>query len=120
MSWHPEPPTQESPEVCAEKIADLEVLFANFEGTYHLESLRSITFFLTKEERRTSPRAQALIDIIPILKLVNFLEGQPAAREAHHRVLNSTIIGALKDSPDGIGEIVVHRRVNEDGTVEKE
>ncbi len=125
MSWRPEPAAQESPEVCAEKIAELEALFTGFQSKYDLESLRAITRFMTKEERRASPRAQALVDIAPIVKLVNFLEGQHAvSREAfghlqrRYRILTHTVIGALRDSPDGIGEIVVHRNVNDDGVIE--
>ncbi|MDB5264618.1 MAG: hypothetical protein JWN64_189 [Parcubacteria group bacterium] len=126
MSWHPEPGKQESPEFCAEKIAELEALFVGFQSKYDLESLRAITRFMTKDERRASPRAQALIDIAPLFRLVNFLESQNAvSREAYEsfnkrfRILSNTIIGALRDSPDGIGEIVVHLKVNDDGTLEE-
>lgn len=125
MSWRAAPVTQESPEACAEKIAELEALFAAFGSKYDLESLRVITGFATQEERRASPRAEALVDIAPIVKLVKFLEGQHAvSREAYqhfrrrYKILQNTIIGALQDSPDGVGEIVIHRRVNEDGTIE--
>jgi hypothetical protein len=125
MSWHPEPVAQESPEVCAEKIAELEALFKNFESKYDLDDLHAITRFVTKEERHASIRTLALADIPPMLKLVNWLEGQNAvSREAHehlqrrYRILNGTVIGTLRDSPDGIGEIVVHRKVNDDGTID--
>lgn len=125
MSWHPEAAKQESPEACAEKIADLEALFVDFQSKFDFESLRAITKFASIEERRASPRAQALVEIAPIVKLVNYLEGQDAvSREAfnhylrRYRILTNTIIGALQDSPDGIGEIVIHRTVREDGTIE--
>jgi hypothetical protein len=125
MSWHPEPAKQDSPEACAEKIAELDALFVAFQSKYDLESLHAINYFATPEERRASPRAQALVDMGPIVKLVNYLEDQHAvSREAfayhlrHYRILQNTVIGALRDSPDGIGEIVVHRKVNEDGSIE--
>lgn len=125
MSWHPEPAKQDSPEACAEKIAELDALFVAFQSKYDLDSLHAISFFATQEERRASPRAQALVDMGPIVKLVNYLEDQHAvSREAfqyhlrHYRILTNTVIGALRDSPDGFGEIVVHRKVREDGTIE--
>ena len=125
MSYRPGPPAQESPEACAEKIAELEALFTAFGSKYDLESLRAITGFATQEERRASPRAEALVDIAPIVKLIKFLEGQPAVpREAYqhfkrrHTVLTQTVIGTLQDSPEGVGLIVIHRRVNEDGRIE--
>lgn len=125
MSWQREPTQQDTPEACAEKIAELEALFVAFQSKYDLESLRTITWFATQEERRASPRAQALVDMGPIVNVVNYLEEQHAvSREAfayhlrHYRVLQNTVIGALRDAPDGVGEIVVHRTVAEDGTIE--
>jgi len=125
MSWRSEPVIREASEVCTEKIAELEVLFTGFQSKYDLESLRSITFFATKEERRASPRAQALVDIAPISNLIKFLDDQPSvSREAfthlqrRYRILNNTVLGSLQDAPDGIGEIVVHRKINDDGSIE--
>jgi len=125
MSYRSKPVTQESPESCVEKMAEIEALFTAFSSKYDLESLRAITWFKSEEERRASPRAEALVDIGPIIQLIKFLEGQHAVpREAcqhfkrRYSVLTNTIIGALQDSPEGVGEIVIHRRVNEDGTIE--
>ncbi len=79
--------------------------------------MRAITRFETKEERRASIRAQALVDIEPLVQKLNALEQDATVSEAiyttlraKYRVIQNEIIGALQDDPSGNGEIVVHRK----------
>jgi len=109
--------TQESPEVCAEKIAAVESLMTDFENTHDLEALHAITGFTSKEARANSPRRLAAQALIPIFEQLKYLSSQEAVSnekyinlQARYRLLNRAV-GVVTRDPAGIMfELVVHDR----------
>lgn len=112
------PPIQESLEMCAEKITELESLMESFERTYDLKALGAIAGFASREERLNSPRQQALDALLPISKLLTHLETQAAVSVEVYDALRSRYqplllaIGTVttRDVPEGMIEAVDHTR----------
>lgn len=115
------PPTieivQDSPEICAEKIAEAEALFISFEETHDLEALRAITQFSSREERLASIRQQAIEALAPFTPLLNYLRDQKAvpreiydAFKERHKVLSRAVGTVVGDVNGPKLEIVVHDR----------
>lgn len=109
--------TQESAEICGEKIAAVERSMADFERTFDIEALHAITGFSSREERIASIRQPALQTLIPIftaLKILGSQEAVPddvyAALQARYQVLNLAV-GTVTTDPDGkFFELIVHDR----------
>ncbi len=72
---HPEiEPVQEMSEECAEKISELETLFANFEQTHDLAALHAIEKLTVEEVKAHVERQAARADLPAIVSLVNYVE----------------------------------------------
>jgi hypothetical protein len=109
--------TQESPEVCAEKIVAVESLMANFENTYDLEELHTITGFASREARLNSPRQRALEALTPIFNQLKYLSSQEAVPNETYANLQARFlllkraVGVVTTDPAGsMFDLVVHDR----------
>lgn len=108
---------QDSPEVCADRVAVCEVLLNRFEHKYDLEALRAITQFSSKKERESSIRQPALKALTPMFQLIRHLRKQYAvergalkALQARYTVI-SNAVGNVTEDPSGKSfDIVVHDR----------
>ena len=108
---------QESPQICAERIAAVESLMADFENTHDLAKLHAITGFTSIEDRANSPRRpahQALTPIFEQLKYLSSQEGVPneiyTNLQARYLLLERAV-GVITTDPTGIMfELVVHNR----------
>lgn len=110
---------QDSPETCAEKVAECEAMMDSFEATYDLDALRVITRFSSKEERESSPRQPALEALTVMFKRLKYLNSQEAlqretrdALEARYEILSQAVGNIIGDKNGDIfhDEIVVHDR----------
>lgn|GEM_PF-7030335 len=120
-AWMAEHPVVEvvkdSPETCAEKIAECEAMMDNFEKTHDLDALRAITQFASKEERESSPRQPALDALSLIFKQLKDLNKQGAlqgelrdALEVRYEKLSQAVGNITGDKNGKIFDIVVHDR----------
>ena len=108
---------QDSPEICAERVAACEALLSRFEQTHDLDALRAITQFSSQEEREGSIRHPALQALTPMFQLIRHLRKQKAvergalnALQARYTVI-SNAVGNVTGDPNGkIFDIVVHNR----------
>lgn len=74
---------QNSPGVCAERVAECDAMMDSFEATHNLDALRVITRFASVEERLSSIRQPALEALTPLFKQLKYLKSQEAVqREA--------------------------------------
>jgi len=108
---------QDSPETCAEKVAECEAMMNRFEQTYDLDALRSITQFTSKEDRERSPRQLALDALGLIFKRLKHLGRQKAfqsdtrdAFKVRYEVLSQAVGNIIGDKNGEIFNIVVHDR----------
>jgi hypothetical protein len=109
--------TQESAEVCAEKIAAVESLMADFENTFSLDELHAITGFASKEDRLNSPRQFALQALTPVFAQLAHLSSQEAVPnevylnlEARYQLLKRSVGAITSDSAGVMFDLVVHDR----------
>jgi hypothetical protein len=68
--------TPEMPQECAEKIAELETLFNNFEQAHDLDALLAIDRMTVEEAKAHVGRQAARADLPPIVALTNYVEAQ--------------------------------------------
>ena len=74
---HPTPETVvEMPQECAEKVSELETLFANFEQTHDLAALHAIEKLTVEQAKAHTERQAARADLPAIVTLVNYVEAQ--------------------------------------------
>lgn len=120
-AWMSEHPTvdvpQNSPETCAERVAECEAMMDNFEQTHDLDSLRAITQFSSREERESSHRQPALDALAPIFKRLKHLNSQRAlpnetrnALGARYERLSQAVGNITVDKDGGTFDVVVHNR----------
>jgi hypothetical protein len=117
MSDHPvvEIP-QDSPETCAEKIAELEALMDGFEQTHDLEALRAATTqFASKEDALASSHYAASQALIPLFKRKKYLKTQDAvpketrdALDARYKILQWAVGQVIADKDGKIFGTVFH------------
>lgn len=118
MAEHPVVETvKDSPETCAEKLAECAAMMDSFEKDYDLDALRAIKQFSSKEERENSPRQPALEALTRISKLLKYLDGQGAlqrktrdALEARYEMFSQAVGNIIEDKNGKIFDIVVHDR----------
>jgi hypothetical protein len=109
--------TQESAEVCDEKVTVVENLLLGFENTFNLEELQAIMGFTSKEERLNSIRQIALQALTPIFTQLTYLSSQEAVANelydnlaARYKLLNRAV-GTITSDPTGVMfDLVVHDR----------
>lgn len=70
------PAAPEMPQECAEKIAELETLFTNFEQTHDLDALLAIDRMTVEEAKAHAGRQAARANLPPIIALTNYVESQ--------------------------------------------
>jgi len=120
-AWMAEHPAveipQDSPETCAEKVAECEGMMDIFEQTHDLEALRAIKQFSSKEERESSPRQSALKALTVIFKLLKYLNSQKALQSemrnalgTRYEILSQAVGNIIGDKNGKIFDIVVHDR----------
>ncbi len=110
------PAVPEMPQECAEKIAELEVLFTSFEQTHDLGALLAIDRMTVEEAKAHTARQAARADLSPIVALTNYVESQKklgiVSEEAWQGVLARSnaiqrAIGTLQ------GDFLIHDRPQE-------
>jgi hypothetical protein len=116
MAAHPvvENP-QDSPEICAERVAELEASIDAFEQTYDLDALRAITQFSSREESLSSSRQPALEALTPLFKRLKYLKTQDAvsrdtrdALDARYKVVTRAVGQIIADKEGKIFGTLFH------------
>ncbi len=79
----------EMPAECAEKIAELETLFTNFEQAHDLDALLAIDRMTVEEAKAHTGRQAARADLPPIVTLVNYVESKMFAGVVSEEVWNT-------------------------------
>jgi hypothetical protein len=104
---------QDSPEICAEKVAELEASLDAFEQTYDLDALRAITQFTSREESLSSFRQPALEALTPLFKRQKYLKTQDAVSKETRDALDTR----YKIASRAVGQIIADKEGNIFGTL---
>jgi hypothetical protein len=104
---------QDSPEICAEKVAELEASLDAFDQTYDLDALRAITQFASREESLSSFRQPALEALTPLFKRLKYLKTQDAVSKETREALDARYKVLIR----AVGQIIADKEGNIFGTL---